>query len=113
MNIIENDVVAYETTDGATASILGPNTLTGAGVIGVGTTCVASTMLLSTAMPVQVIGSLALAGGCYAAGVLKDNGKLPFIGKDKESTTDTPAAAPAAATPAPAAPAAEPAPATA
>ena len=96
MNIIENDVVAYETSDGATASILGPNSLTASGVVGVGTTCVASTMLLSTAMPVQVIGSLALAGGLYAAGVLQDNGKLPTFGKKEEESSATETSAPAA-----------------
>ena len=81
MNITRNLEIAP--TDGASASILGPNTMTGAGVVGAGTTVVASTMLLSTAMPVQVIGSLALAGGCYAIGVLQDKGKLPnFFAED-------------------------------
>ena len=99
MNIIENDVVAYETSDGARNDILGPNALTAAGVLFAGSTCVASTMLLATALPVQVVGSATIAGGLYGAGKLQEAGKLPnpFAGKDEKSTTDTPAPAAEAA----------------
>ena len=73
---------------GATIDVLGPNALTAAGVIGAGATAVASTMLLSTAMPVQVIGSATIAAGFYGAGKLQEAGKLPSMpsfGKDDKS----------------------------
>ena len=82
-----------ESSNNAVTDILGPNALTGAGVIYAGAPCVASTMLLATVMPAQVIGSATIAGGLYTAGQLKQAGKLPDFGfgsKDEPTETAAP-----------------------
>ena len=76
MNVSRRASIEVDSNNAVT-DILGPNALTGVGVVYAGATCVASTMLLATAMPAQVVGSMAIAGGLYTAGQLKAAGKLP------------------------------------
>lgn len=82
---------------------LGPNTLSAAGTLTLGGTCVSAVMVTTMVLPAQTLGLAALGGGLLYAGSRKAAGKaiIPNFGKNdvqpEAASTPVETAAPAKA----------------
>ncbi len=75
-------------TDGSASDILNKNLLLTAGIMTGGSTAIAGGVLLTAALPAQMLTAAAVSGGLIYAGVRKDKG-LPLnpFTKDAADTT--------------------------
>ena len=84
MNIVE----IADTDSGAASDILNKNMLLTAGILTGGSTAIAGGVLLTAALPAQMLTAGALSGGLIYAGIRKDKG-LPLNPFQKDAADAT------------------------